>query len=53
MEWDNLRYFLAIARSNSVAVTARRLKLYYTTVFCWKSVVLFLDTRELVEIIQV
>ena len=33
MEWDNLRYLLAIARAKSVAGAARLLKVHHTTVF--------------------
>lgn len=33
MEWDNLRYILAIARAKSVAGAARQLKVHHTTVF--------------------
>ena len=33
MEWDNLRYVLAIARAKSVAGAARQLKVHHTTVF--------------------
>lgn len=33
MEWDNLRYILAIARTKSVAGAARQLKVHHTTVF--------------------
>ncbi|MDJ0515898.1 MAG: LysR family transcriptional regulator [Trichodesmium sp. MO_231.B1] len=33
MEWDNLRYILAIARAKSIAGAARQLKVHHTTVF--------------------
>ena len=33
MEWDNLRYVLAIARAKSIAGAARQLKVHHTTVF--------------------
>lgn len=33
MEWDNLRYILAIARAKSIAGAARLLKVHHTTVF--------------------
>ncbi|MEL6460084.1 MAG: LysR family transcriptional regulator [Cyanobacteria bacterium J06621_15] len=33
MEWDNLRYILAIARAKSVAGAAMQLKVHHTTVF--------------------
>lgn len=33
MEWDSLRYILAIARAKSVAGAARRLGVHHTTVF--------------------
>ncbi|MEL6441346.1 MAG: LysR family transcriptional regulator [Cyanobacteria bacterium J06621_8] len=33
MEWDNLRYVLAIARGKSIAGASRRLNVHHTTVF--------------------
>ncbi|VEP11626.1 Transcriptional regulator, LysR family (fragment) [Hyella patelloides LEGE 07179] len=33
MEWDNLRYILAIARSQSIAGASRQLKVHHSTVF--------------------